>query len=206
MKLFILLTITLLFLTGCSKQESPSNYSSEKTTYHVKVNYSSNNTTSHSTQTSPTVEEELSTFKTTIYTKTDARQNNVRLACEELTETTVAPGETFSFCDTLGPAKPEDGYQKAETFESDGDIIQEYGGGKCQVSSTLYNAVKDLAGIEIIERHEHSNYVPYVPEGQDAAVAYGSVDFKFKNNNSYTIKILAEATPDEVIIRIKKVS
>lgn len=105
----------------------------------------------------------------------------------------------------FGPAKPENGYQKADTFDTDGDIYQEYGGGKCQVSSTLYNAVKDLEGIEIIERHEHSNHVPYVPDGLDAAVAYGSVDFKFKNNNSYSLKIVAEATDDEVIIRIVRV-
>ena len=104
-----------------------------------------------------------------------------------------------------GPAKPEDGYQKADTFDTDGDIYQEYGGGKCQVSSTLYNAVKDISGLEIIERHEHSNKVPYVADGQDAAVAYGSVDFKFKNSNSYSIKRIAEATNDEVIIRIVKV-
>lgn len=105
----------------------------------------------------------------------------------------------------FGPAKPEDGYQKADTFDSDGDIYKEYGGGKCQVSTTLYNAVKDLEGIEIVERHEHSNYVPYVEDGKDAAVAYGSVDFKFKNNNSYPIKIVANATDDEVIITIFRV-
>lgn len=199
MKLFILLIIALFSLTGCSDTSSE-NYSSERTTYEVEVNTANlNNTTSPSTQ------EELFLYKTTIYTKTEARQNNVQLACKELNGSIVAPGQTFSFCDTLGPAKPEDGYQKAETFESDGDIVQEYGGGKCQVSSTLYNAVKDLSGVEIIERHEHSNYVPYVAEGQDAAVSYGSVDFKFKNNNSYSIKIVAEATPDEVIIRIVKI-
>lgn len=203
MKLFVLLIIALFSLTGCSYNSSEK-YSSERTTYEVDVNTVSQNSFN---TTSPTlVEEELFLYKTTIYTKTEARQNNVQLACKQLNGYVVAPGQTFSFCDTLGPAKPQDGYQKAETFESDGDIVQEYGGGKCQVSTTLYNAVKDLSGIDIVERHEHSNYVPYVPEGQDAAVSYGSVDFKFKNNNSYSIKILAEATTDEVIIRIIKIS
>ena len=111
----------------------------------------------------------------------------------------------FLFAKHFGPAKPEEGYKKADTFDSNGDIIQEYGGGKCQVSSTLYNAVKILSGIEIIERHEHSSSVPYVEEGQDAAVAYGSVDFKFKNNNNYSIKILASATEDEITIKIVKI-
>ena len=105
----------------------------------------------------------------------------------------------------FGPAKPENGYQKADTFDSDGDIYKEYGGGKCQVSTTLYNAVKNVSGLEIVERHEHSNYVPYVENGQDAAVAYGSVDFKFKNNNSYSIRIVASATDDEITVKILKV-
>ena len=114
-------------------------------------------------------------------------------------------GEIFSFCNTLGPAKPSEGYQKADTFDSDGDIYQEYGGGKCQVSSTLYNAVLQVEGLEIIERHSHSNYVPYVEEGKDAAVSYGSVDFKFKNNNNFSIKIIAEANPDNIVVTIIKV-
>ena len=77
--------------------------------------------------------------------------------------------------------------------------------GKCQVSSTLYNAVLGVSGLEIIERHPHSNDVPYVPEGLDAAIAYGSIDFKFKNNNSYSIKIIAEATEDDVTVKLMKV-
>ena len=193
MKLIIVLFISLLLLTGCNDNSTYSNYISQRTNYNT------------STSTTPRVPQELFMYKTTIYTKTDERQNNVKLACKQLNGVIVAPKETFSFCDTLGPATPEDGYQKADTFDTEGEIYQEYGGGKCQVSSTLYNAVKDISGIEIIERSEHSNEVPYVPEGLDAAVAYGSVDFKFKNNNSYSIKIVAEATDDEVIIKIIKI-
>lgn len=199
MKLFYYLIVALFCLTGCSNN-LPSNYFSEK------VIYNTSTSNENITNTTNSVEEELFLYKTKIYTKTEARQNNVQLACSQLNGTIVSPNNTFSFCDTLGPAKPENGYQKADTFESDGDIIQEYGGGKCQVSSTLYNAVKDLPGIEIVERHEHSNDVPYVSQGQDAAVSYGSVDFKFKNTNHYAIKILAEATSDEVIVKIMRVS
>ena len=57
----------------------------------------------------------------------------------------------FLFVTHFGPAKPEEGYQKAETFDNDGDIVQEYGGGKCQVSSTLFNAVRNVPGIEIVK-------------------------------------------------------
>lgn len=64
-----------------------------------------------------------------------------------------------------------------------------FGGGNCQVSSTLYNAVLSVPELLVVERHEHSNYVPYVPKGKDAAVAYGSYDFKFTNNTGNDIKI-----------------
>ena len=66
-----------------------------------------------------------------------------------------------------------------------------FGGGNCQVSSTLYNAVLAVSSLDITERHEHSNDVPYVQDGKDAAVAYGSYDFKFRNDLSNSIKILA---------------
>ncbi len=173
-----------------------------------KVNYNTiNNTASNSIDTTITrPDEEISSYKTKIYTKTDERQTNLRLACDELNNCIIHPGETFSFCDTLGQATPAKGYKKAGTFDSDGDEIQAYGGGKCQISSTLYNAVKNIDGIEIVERHEHSAKVYYVPDGQDAAVSYGSVDFKFKNNSSNSLKILAETTGEEVIIRIMKIT
>lgn len=62
-------------------------------------------------------------------------------------------------------------------------------GGNCQVSSTLYNAVLAVSSLVVTERHEHSNKVPYVQKGKDAAVAYGSYDFKFRNNSGHDIKI-----------------
>jgi len=83
--------------------------------------------------------------------------------------------------------------------------LKVYGGGNCQVSSTLYNAVLEAGGLEIVERHAHSNKVYYVPEGKDAAVAYGSVDFKFKNANDYSIKIYASLDSGKVNIKINKV-
>ena len=127
MKYFIILVITLFSLTACSVNEpNTSDYTPERTTHQVEVN---NASSPNSVDITGTTEIEIYQYKTKIYTKTDARQNNVQLACKELNGTIVAPGEIFSFCDTLGPAKPEEGYQKAETFESDGDIIQEYGGG-----------------------------------------------------------------------------
>lgn len=65
----------------------------------------------------------------------------------------------------------------------------DFGGGNCQVSSTLYNAVLATPNLNVTERHEHSNNVPYVPKGKDAAIAYGSYDFKFRNDTGNDIKI-----------------
>lgn len=193
MKILIILSLICIFCTGCSNNSNTS------------VNSNTSATRISSSEKQP-IEEEISTFSTTIYIKDENRQNNLTLACSQLNGTIVKKGETFSFCDTLGPAKPEDGYQKADTFDSDGDIFQEYGGGKCQVSSTLYNAVLNIPNIEIIERHPHSGDVDYVEEGKDAAVAYGSVDFKFTNNTGHDIKIQASNTPDNVNISIIKIS
>ena len=74
--------------------------------------------------------------------------------------------------------------------------------GNCQVSSTLYNAVLKVNDLKVTERHEHSNNVPYVSKGKDAAVAYGSYDFKFVNNTGSKIKITASCDSNYVYIKI----
>lgn len=215
----IILLLLILLLAGCSSQNETQNSSNEvantsrlSAVQNTAVNNTDqNNTAQNSTNVgtglgqpakTPT---QLSTFTTTIYTKTASRQNNVRIACSELNGTTVSAGETFSFTSTLGPANPSDGYQKADTFDQDGDIIQEYGGGKCQISSTLYNAVLAVPELVVVERHEHSNDVPYVEEGKDAAIAYGSVDFKFRNDTGSTVRIDASCTDDDITVSIYKI-
>ena len=78
------------------------------------------------------------------------------------------------------------------------------GGGNCQISSTLYNAVLTIPSLKVVERHEHSNKVPYAKKGKDAAVAYGSYDFKFQNNSGNDIKLTFNATSDNVTATIYK--
>lgn len=78
-------------------------------------------------------------------------------------------------------------------------------GGKCQISSTLYNAVLAIPQLTVIERHEHSNEVPYVEKGKDAAVAYGSVDFKFRNDMSNKIRINSVCTEENITISIYQI-
>ena len=204
-----LLILLIFLLTGCSSSETAEDTNSQTSrlsaTEENIVSENLSNSASEQTSTpTPFTPVQLATYSTKIYTKTEERQNNVRIACEELNGTTVAPGETFSFTDTLGPANPEEGYQKAETFDKNGEIIQEYGGGKCQISSTLYNAVLAAPGLTVVERHEHSNNVPYVQKGKDAAVAYGSYDFKFKNETRNDIKLLFEVSADTVTTTIVK--
>ncbi len=164
------------------------------------------NTTSQQQSSSTPVETDIASFSTNITYKDENRQTNMSIACSELNETIVKSGETFSFCDTLGQATPEKGYEKAEVFESDGDIVNQYGGGKCQISSTLYNVVLQIPSLTVVERHEHSRSVSYVEPGKDAAVAYGSVDFKFRNDNDYDIKIYASITDETVDVKIVKLS
>lgn len=79
-----------------------------------------------------------------------------------------------------------------------------YGGGKCQVSSTLYNAVLEVPFLVVTERHPHTRKVTYVPEGKDACISYGGADFKFRNDSDFTIKIYAVTTPDNVTVKLAK--
>ncbi len=162
----------------------------------------SNNEQSNSTSQPQIQEQELSTFSTKIYSKDTARQNNISITCNKLNGTIVKPSETFSFCTTVGRATSDQGYQKADIFDKNGNKIKGLGGGNCQISSTLYNAVLATPNLAIVERHAHSNYVPYIAKGKDAAVAYGSYDFKFRNDTANDIKIIAECTNTDITTKL----
>lgn len=147
-------------------------------------------------------EEELSEFTTTIYSNDAARQNNINITCNTLNGFIVKNGETFSFCNTVGQATSAKGYMEADIFDHDGHKKKGYGGGNCQVSSTLYNAILAVPTLTVTERHEHSNKVPYVAKGKDAAVAYGSYDLKFVNNSGNDIKIMLTTDGNYVVARL----
>lgn len=150
---------------------------------------------------SPAVkEEELASYSTKVSGSTSSRLTNIRITCKKLNGTTVNTGDTFSFCEITGPSTAEEGYKEATMF-LDGKEVQSLGGGNCQVSSTLYNAVLDVPDLKVTERHEHGKNVSYVPDGKDAAVSYGSIDFKFKNNTENNIKLYFET--DDVTLTVK---
>ena len=150
-----------------------------------------------------TKETEIAQFSTKIYNKDSKRQNNITITCKALSEKEIAPGDTFSFCDTVGKATSSKGYQEADIYVG-GEKKKGLGGGNCQVSSTLYNAVLKVTELEVVERHQHSGKVPYIQAGKDAAVAYGAYDFKFKNNTGNKIKIVMENTANNITARIIK--
>ena len=153
------------------------------------------------TSSTPTVkEEEIASYSTKVSGSTSNRLTNIRITCEKLNGTTVNTGETFSFCEITGPSTAEEGYKEATMFLN-GKEVQSLGGGNCQISSTLYNAVLDVPNLKVIERHEHGKDVSYVPDGKDAAVSYGSIDFKFKNNTDNNIKLYFET--DDVTLTVK---
>ena len=116
-------------------------------------------------------ETEIASFTTKIYTKDSGRQNNLTLACSTLNNTTVENGKTFSFSKTVGRATSSKGYKKADVFRN-GNVVEALGGGLCQVSTTLYNAVLKIPELKVTERHPHSNKVPYIKSGKDAAVSF----------------------------------
>ncbi|WP_051250045.1 VanW family protein [Carboxydothermus ferrireducens] len=147
----------------------------------------------------------LASFTTSFDVRKVNRSYNIGVAAGKLNGILIAPGEVFSFNKTVGPRSAKEGYKNAPVILRD-QLVEALGGGVCQVSTTLYNAVL-LANLPIVERHNHSLPVAYVPPGRDATVTDGGKDFKFKNNlpcylyiksyvngNRITFKIFGDAS------------
>lgn len=129
----------------------------------------------------------LGSFSTNYNASDTARSQNLKLASNKINGTVILPGETFSYNNVVGKRTVEAGYKEAKIYEN-GKVVDGLGGGICQVSSTLYNAVLK-ANLQIVERRNHMFKTSYVEAGRDATVVYGSIDFKFKNTREYPIKI-----------------
>ncbi|GAB6098838.1 hypothetical protein JCM16358_07170 [Halanaerocella petrolearia] len=123
---------------------------------------------------------------TTIITGRPGRRANIKLAAKLINNELLLPREIFSFNQVVGPRTKERGFKEGPQIV-EGRLTKGVGGGICQVSSTLYNALPDY--FKIVERHAHSRDVGYVPEGKDATVTWDYLDFKFKNNLSSPIII-----------------
>ncbi|MBU4561935.1 VanW family protein [bacterium] len=146
---------------------------------------------------------ELGTYPTSLENKEENTIYNIKLASEVINGILVKPQEIFSFNKYVGPAEKADGY-KESTIIANGVFVNGYGGGICQVSSTLYNAAL-LANLPIVERYNHSVYgeaTKYVPLGQDAAIFYGFKDLRFKNNSDHAIVIFSKVFRDTLQVSI----
>lgn len=128
------------------------------------------------------------------------RANNITKACEAIDGTVLAPGEVFSYNKTTGERTAEKGYLQAGAYVQ-GKSVSEYGGGVCQVSSTIYYACL-MANLEITVRSEHMYTVSYVPMGMDATVNWGTQDFQFKNNTEYPIRIECKVENGQCKVRL----
>jgi len=129
----------------------------------------------------------LAVHETEFNADEDARNTNITRAAESINGKVVKPGEVFSFNETVGPTIERRGYKKGMIY-IDGEKSEGFGGGVCQVSSTLFVAAES-AGMTIIERHDHSLPVAYAEAGKEAATSYGVIDFKFKNEKPYSVVI-----------------
>lgn len=133
------------------------------------------------------VKDVLGKFSTNYSSSASGRKKNVSNGCSKINGSVIYPGETFSVYEAVSPFSAETGYALAGSYEN-GTTVQTYGGGICQVSTTLYNAVI-RAELEIVERYGHSMIVTYVDPSADAAIAGTSKDLKFKNNTDAPIYI-----------------
>lgn len=141
------------------------------------------------------------------------RSDNIRLACSRLDGRILMPGDEFSMNEALGPRTIENGYKEAPVIYQN-ELIKGPGGGICQVTTTLYDAIL-LAKLRILERSPHSMPLGYVKPGQDATIAEDSIDFRFGNSNDYPvclsakvvggridIRVLGRKSPDEITVRL----
>lgn len=131
----------------------------------------------------------LATFSTNYQASNTNRTTNLKLSAGKINGTVLLPGEEFSYNKIVGERTIAAGYKEAATF-SGGKVVDGLGGGICQISSTLYDAVV-MANLDITERRNHQFVTSYVGAGKDATVVWGSQDFKFKNTRKYPIRITA---------------
>ena len=142
----------------------------------------------------------LGSYSTTYSTRNANRSTNIRLASQKVNGTVIMPGEVFYYNTTVGKRTAASGFKSAAVYAG-GEVTTGIGGGICQVSSTLYNAVL-LSNLEIVERSNHGFNPGYVPAGRDATVSWGGPDFKFKNNRTYPVKIICSGTGGTINFKI----
>lgn len=171
-KIISILGICLLLLsaTGCAEQKENNENQPQKQ--------------APTQQPQPVV---IGRAETVLLDRAENRLHNISLCIDAVNGCTLAPGESFSFNKRVGERSAKRGYRKAAVILH-GEKVQDYGGGVCQVSSTLFQAVRE-AGLVVKERHNHQKDVGYAKPGDDAAVDYGTKDLRFQNSCEFPIEI-----------------
>ncbi|CCL25624.1 TPA: VanW family protein [Clostridioides difficile] len=146
------------------------------------------------------IDTNLGTYSTIFKTSQINRSINIKLATDNISNVLLMPGETFSFNKHTGKRSKENGYKSAPVI-MEGEMEEDYGGGVCQVSSTLYNSVL-YAGLEIVNVKNHTIPSSYVPKGRDATVADSGIDFLFKNNLKHPVYIKNYVSGNQIVCNI----
>ena len=191
----LLLIFTIAIITGSNLMTNPNDENSQKKTYEStqRLSYEQNKNSGES--------DRLATYSTQILTSDKNRYNNIKIVADRLNGFVLQPGKEFSFNNELGPYGKDDGFLEAKILLSNGKESEGYGGGVCQLSTTLYNAIKELDKIEITEHHHHSTPVAYAPKNQDATVSLQSnLDFKFKNNYDFPLRFETTYNPNNLTV------
>lgn len=145
------------------------------------------------------IEGEVSRYRTH-YSERGNRSRNIVVACDKINGTVLKPGDRFSYNEIVGPRDSDSGFRIAPVIVK-GRMVPGMGGGVCQVSTTLYNAVL-LADLKIVRREHHAFPVHYASPGRDATVVYGSIDFQFENDTDGPIAVAASGRGQQVFMRI----
>ena len=143
--------------------------------------------------------DKLGTY-TAVHASHSGRNTNLKLACAAVNGLVLMPGETFSYNDTLGERTTAKGYKPASAYIG-GETVDTVGGGICQISSSIYYCALQ-ADLEIVYRKNHGYVSSYMPYGMDATVSWGSIDFKFRNNMDYPIRIEASSNGGTTTVTI----
>jgi len=142
----------------------------------------------------------LATYSTTLEGRLRSQRHNAELCLDRLNGVELGPHEVFSFNRSVGTWSRDRGYRKAPVSYN-GQLINSWGGGVCQTSTTLYNAAL-LAGLPIVERHRHRFAPGYVPPGRDAAVAFDRIDLRFVNPYPFPIRLKGTVENGRLVVRI----
>lgn len=140
-------------------------------------------------------------YRTSLAGRTPGQRHNAALCARRLDGATIQPGEIFSFNERVGSWSADRGYRKAPVSYN-GQLVDSWGGGVCQLSTTFYNAAL-LAGLDVLERHPHRFAPSYVEPGRDAAVAFRNVDLRVVNPYKFALRVEANVVGQELCVALK---